>query len=300
MNTQTQPSPAAIRLAGALDAQQLAVIFHNIYERLAPDFGYETRTETRNFDPTTPNGKLMIAVCAEVIAHHLAKPADPAKPDAEVTLIETIQCPKCQGDGESPSGVHASRCPECGGAGRIKQRLSPIAPGHNPDKLTVSQVGEGWRLLDGDEIKSRRIDTLKIERWFLGRWDEGVECSGVSNMVTYRTRLSRAELAALDAPPWTMPKAPEGHEWHRTDFTADMLPAPRVEPVTLRWDHKTLPPLPLEIRGKVGTHRNVIVFANANHVVVTGYMRFYELTYEVLLRDYTLPNGSPCGTKPQP
>ena len=45
----------------------LAVLFHDTYERLAPDFGYETRKETRAFDPESPNGKLMIAVCGEIL-----------------------------------------------------------------------------------------------------------------------------------------------------------------------------------------------------------------------------------------
>lgn len=51
-----------------MNAQDLAVLFHDTYERLAPSFGYETRTDTRKFDPTTPNGRLMIAVCGEVLA----------------------------------------------------------------------------------------------------------------------------------------------------------------------------------------------------------------------------------------
>lgn len=45
----------------------LAQHFHNIYERCAPEFGYETRAETRSFNPETPNGKLMIAVCSEIL-----------------------------------------------------------------------------------------------------------------------------------------------------------------------------------------------------------------------------------------
>ena len=47
--------------------QEWAILFHDTYERLAPQFGYETRNETRKFDPSTPNGKLMIAVCSEVV-----------------------------------------------------------------------------------------------------------------------------------------------------------------------------------------------------------------------------------------
>lgn len=46
----------------------LAILFHDTYERLAPQFGYETRKETRAFDPTSPNGKLMIAVCGSIKA----------------------------------------------------------------------------------------------------------------------------------------------------------------------------------------------------------------------------------------
>jgi Mg2+ and Co2+ transporter CorA len=46
--------------------EQHARLFHDTYERLAPSFGYETRNDTKQFDPTTPNGKLMIAVCKEV------------------------------------------------------------------------------------------------------------------------------------------------------------------------------------------------------------------------------------------
>lgn len=48
-------------------ARQLAEMFHERYKRFAPQFGYETRKETRAFDPTTPNGRLMIAVCDEIL-----------------------------------------------------------------------------------------------------------------------------------------------------------------------------------------------------------------------------------------
>lgn len=48
-------------------ALALAIRFHEIYERLAPSFGYETRPDTKVFDPESKNGKLMVAVCAEII-----------------------------------------------------------------------------------------------------------------------------------------------------------------------------------------------------------------------------------------
>lgn len=45
----------------------LARRFHEVYERLAPSFGYTTRPETREFDPESANGRLMIAVCEELL-----------------------------------------------------------------------------------------------------------------------------------------------------------------------------------------------------------------------------------------
>ena len=46
--------------------KELAILFHDTYERLAPIYGYETREETKEFDPDSPNGQLMIAVCGEI------------------------------------------------------------------------------------------------------------------------------------------------------------------------------------------------------------------------------------------
>ncbi len=51
------PNPRALTLARR---------FHEAYERLAPAFGYETRPETREFDPLSRNGLLMIAVLKEL------------------------------------------------------------------------------------------------------------------------------------------------------------------------------------------------------------------------------------------
>jgi hypothetical protein len=73
------------------DALALAIRFHEAYERLAHSFGYETRPDTRAFDPTSKNGKLMVAVCAEIAA-----PVQTSK--------HPCWCPYC---GE-PHGVHRS------------------------------------------------------------------------------------------------------------------------------------------------------------------------------------------------
>ena len=79
------------------DAEQLARRFHEAYERLAPNFGYATREDTRAFDPNTPNGKLMIAVCAEIAA----PPPTADIPDNERWLHE----PKAKADLERALAV---------------------------------------------------------------------------------------------------------------------------------------------------------------------------------------------------
>lgn len=48
-------------------SEQLAKLFHQIYERRAAEFGYVTRTDSRRFDRGSHNGKLMIAVCDEIL-----------------------------------------------------------------------------------------------------------------------------------------------------------------------------------------------------------------------------------------
>jgi hypothetical protein len=50
-----------------MDALELAILFHVIYERKSAEFDYITRTETRIFDPESKNGKLMISTCEEVL-----------------------------------------------------------------------------------------------------------------------------------------------------------------------------------------------------------------------------------------
>ena len=53
--------------------EQIAELFHDTYKRLAPEFGYETRADTKQFDPDSKNGKLMVATCAAVLAHVRSK-----------------------------------------------------------------------------------------------------------------------------------------------------------------------------------------------------------------------------------
>lgn len=86
-----------------------------------------------------------------------------------------------------------------------------VASGHNPRFLTMSQVGDGWRLMDRDEIEDRRkalpYPMASIESWVPGNhivpayWISTYEWpahqSGADVKLTYRTKLSRASLAAM-------------------------------------------------------------------------------------------------------
>ena len=49
--------------------EELAILFYNKYELLAPKFNYETKIETKKFNKDSDNGKLMIAVCKEVLQY---------------------------------------------------------------------------------------------------------------------------------------------------------------------------------------------------------------------------------------
>ena len=67
MDNQQNSGEALVPLDCMVGAKALAQQFHETYERLAPQFGYETKEETRQFQEDTPNGLLMIAVCQEIL-----------------------------------------------------------------------------------------------------------------------------------------------------------------------------------------------------------------------------------------
>jgi hypothetical protein len=50
-----------------ISAEELAVMFHDTYEKLAPEFGYKTRKNTREFNKYTTNGGLMIETCKIIL-----------------------------------------------------------------------------------------------------------------------------------------------------------------------------------------------------------------------------------------
>lgn len=55
------------------DDERLAKRFHELYERMAGDFGYKTREESAKPWAEVPvaNRKLMIAVCHEILYHEM-------------------------------------------------------------------------------------------------------------------------------------------------------------------------------------------------------------------------------------
>ena len=71
------------------DAESVAKLFHEAYERLAPSFGYETRQATRVPWENVPerNKRLMIAATAEVLAM-LFPPEEPTPLSGEIKPSE--------------------------------------------------------------------------------------------------------------------------------------------------------------------------------------------------------------------
>lgn len=55
------------------EAYRLARRFHELYEITAPLFNYETKKETREFIPDSPNGRTMAYVCYEIVKEELLK-----------------------------------------------------------------------------------------------------------------------------------------------------------------------------------------------------------------------------------
>jgi uncharacterized protein YukE len=76
------------------EALSLARMFHDLYEQLAPEYGYETREETRVFNPFTKNGALTVRVCSEILAKTDLIPG-PAVADLEK---EKRRLAKCQSE----------------------------------------------------------------------------------------------------------------------------------------------------------------------------------------------------------
>jgi hypothetical protein len=66
--SQGEPVDKMANSQGNDDALALALEFHRTYELLAPKYNYKTQLATRVFDPDSANGRLMIEVCAVILA----------------------------------------------------------------------------------------------------------------------------------------------------------------------------------------------------------------------------------------
>lgn len=91
---QSQQEPTAMKpfnmWSKYKDAGELARKFHSYYEKLAPHYGYETREETREFKPDTPNGKLMIAVCEQILSEPIAEQPIVTEGESYADKIENL------------------------------------------------------------------------------------------------------------------------------------------------------------------------------------------------------------------
>lgn len=92
----------------------------------------------------------------------------------------------------------------------------PIAPGRNPDKLTISQVGEGWRLAEESDIANPQL-----QMWILGskQWENRTYSHDIRPLTpsfTYRVPTAPQPLGPEDFPPGTVvrnKKTYKLHEW---------------------------------------------------------------------------------------
>jgi hypothetical protein len=124
-------SPNTIAPGAELGSGEVARLFHETYERLAPDFGYETRQDTRQFDPESANGRLMIAVCASLIGTDRERVRGEAFLPMEAwdCRDETVLLLVDYTDGEHP----------------LDDATFAITIGHNNDHNVGEGEGQGWQ-----------------------------------------------------------------------------------------------------------------------------------------------------------
>jgi hypothetical protein len=115
------------------DAEQLARRFHDTYERLAPSFGYETRDDTKVFDPASKNGRLMVAVCGELGEFVKARPAESGERQRLIDMARYY-------GGQSASGLVHVRADDMR---RIATLLESPAPARE-------SLGRRWAVLHPD------------------------------------------------------------------------------------------------------------------------------------------------------
>lgn len=73
------------------DWESVARLFHDTYEELAPKFGYKTRPDTKQFDSTSKNGRLMMAVVERVLSQKIAEAEQRMKMELHQTLGKAMR-----------------------------------------------------------------------------------------------------------------------------------------------------------------------------------------------------------------
>jgi hypothetical protein len=144
----------------ASDGEALARRFHETYERLAPSFGYETRTETRQFDPTTPNGRLMIAVCSELaLEQALTQQRGDSLADAAREIDDHWEAPR---DSDGTIAIPIRRLH------KLRDALNATTP--QPGAEALRELVQRWRGLADSGLRRS------------GTWDGKDMCDRIEKM----------------------------------------------------------------------------------------------------------------------
>lgn len=114
-----------------MHTEELAKLFHDTYERLAPRFGYETRAESAVAWEDVPeaNRRLMIATVEHVIASDVADVAVNTYLDTAVRRMQALVMARSNShiiDGDEPGRLGV--CPTCSGEGVLFHPDSPPEP----------------------------------------------------------------------------------------------------------------------------------------------------------------------------
>lgn len=70
--------------------EKIAQKFHDTYEFLAPEYGYITKEETREWDSESPNGKLMIATVKAVMCGLVNRLEEGEKAKTEIDRLTEL------------------------------------------------------------------------------------------------------------------------------------------------------------------------------------------------------------------
>lgn len=73
------------------EAYRLARKFHELYEEVAPKFGYKTKDDTKEFDPNSPNGRTMAYVCKTIVDEEIESHQDIAYQKGREDVVREIE-----------------------------------------------------------------------------------------------------------------------------------------------------------------------------------------------------------------